>query len=168
MVTASQKPALTVVKKANTSTAAPGQKITYSFDVTNTGNVTIHGVAIDDTAFTGTGTLSPVTCPVTTLAPGQSTTCTATYIVTDADMDAGMVTNTATATGKLPSGRVVTSAPSNATVKAPEHEKAITSGVPGNGSGPSLVSIGLGAGLILVASGGMIGLVARRRRSDGQ
>ena len=97
---------------------AAGQTVTYTFAVTNTGNVTVHGVSIAETAFTGTGTLSPVTCPATTLAPGASTTCTATYTVTQADVDAGSVTNTATATGTAPGGGTVTSPPSTATVAA--------------------------------------------------
>jgi hypothetical protein len=46
-------------------------------------------------------------------------------------------------------------------------EEIITTGVPGNGSGPSPVKIGLGIGLIVAASG-TIGLVARRRRNSGR
>ena len=68
---------------------AAGQTVTYTFAVTNTGNVTVHGVSVAETAFAGTGTVSAVTCPATTLAPGASTTCTATYTVTQADVDAG-------------------------------------------------------------------------------
>ncbi|MFJ5118392.1 hypothetical protein [Kitasatospora sp. NPDC088548] len=118
-VSATPNPALTVVKSAspNTVTAA-GQTVTYSFLVTNTGNDTLTGVSVSDTAFSGTGTPPAITCPVTTLAPGASTTCTATYTVTQADINAGKVTNTATATGTTPSGGTVTSPPSTTTVTA--------------------------------------------------
>ncbi len=48
---------------------------------------------------------------MTTLAPQASTTCTGTYTVTQADIDAGSITNTATASGTPPTGPPVTSAP---------------------------------------------------------
>ncbi|MEZ5191695.1 MAG: hypothetical protein R2734_03700 [Nocardioides sp.] len=70
-----------------------GDTISYSLVVTNTGNVTLTGVTVTDP------TVGPVSCPVTTLAPGVSVTCTATYTLTQADVDAGHVANTATATG---------------------------------------------------------------------
>ncbi|MEZ5191677.1 MAG: hypothetical protein R2734_03610 [Nocardioides sp.] len=42
------------------------------------------------------------------MAPGDSITCTATYTLTQADGDAGVVDNTATATGTDPNGTDVT------------------------------------------------------------
>jgi uncharacterized repeat protein (TIGR01451 family) len=116
-VTVHQTPELALVKSV--SPAAPssfvvGQVITYTFQVTNTGNVTIHGAAIDETAFSGTGTMGPITCLATTLAPGVSTSCTATYTLTAADVAAGRVTNTAHATGIAPDGTAVTSPPDSA------------------------------------------------------
>ena len=68
-----------------------GSTIAYSFVVTNTGNVTLTSVAVDDPK------VGTVTCPVTTAgARARTTTCTATYTLTQADVDAGRVANTAT------------------------------------------------------------------------
>ncbi|MGB0908716.1 MAG: DUF7507 domain-containing protein, partial [Maricaulaceae bacterium] len=62
----------------------------------NTGNVTLTGVSISD-VHGGSGALSPMSpASVATLAPGASTTFTASYVVTQADVDAGTaITNTA-------------------------------------------------------------------------
>jgi uncharacterized repeat protein (TIGR01451 family) len=78
---------------------APGEIITYTYTVTNTGNVTLHGITVTDDRVP-----PPITCQLTTLAPGQSTTCESVYTVTEADLDAGEITNTATATGFPPTG----------------------------------------------------------------
>jgi uncharacterized repeat protein (TIGR01451 family) len=120
-ITATPAPALTVAKTANpTTVTATGQTVTYSFLVTNTGNVTLHAVGITETAFSGTGTPPAATCPSATLAPGAFETCTATYTVTQADVNAGEVTNTATAHGTPPgSSTPANSPPGSATVTAP-------------------------------------------------
>lgn len=110
-------PSLAVVKTADAEVAAAGETLTYSFSVTNTGNVTVDHVVVDEGEFSGTGELSAVACPEdTTLAPGDTVVCTATYEVTQADVDSGELTNTATATGTTPSGDPVTSAPSTSTL----------------------------------------------------
>jgi uncharacterized repeat protein (TIGR01451 family) len=125
-------PALTLTKSVSPVVAAgAGATVTYSYLITNTGNVTLTDVHPQDTAFSGTGTPSPIACPLPdiergpapglTLDPGGSATCTDTYTLTQADADAGKVTNTATATGTPPSGPAVTSAPSTATVTIPGH-----------------------------------------------
>ncbi|MFJ2535408.1 DUF7507 domain-containing protein, partial [Microbacterium maritypicum] len=114
-VPAEPAPALTVVKSADTTEiTSAGQTIGYSFLVTNTGNVTLTDVSVDETAFTGTGTAPVVTCPAgaASLAPGADVTCTASYVVTQADLDSGGVSNTATATGTPPSGEPPVSPPS--------------------------------------------------------
>ncbi|TDE94818.1 DUF11 domain-containing protein [Occultella glacieicola] len=113
--------ALTVVKTATpASSGTVGQEITYRFAVTNTGGTTLTGVAIDEGDFSGSGDLSAIECPATTLAPGATTTCTATYVLTQADVDAVGVTNTATATATPPGGGTVDSPPSSVTVETPD------------------------------------------------
>ncbi len=102
-VPADHSPGVTLVKSAYPATyGAPGEQITYTYTVTNTGNLTLHNVAVADDKF------GPVTCLTTTLAPGESTTCLAYYRTTQADVDAGQVTNVATATADPPSGPPVT------------------------------------------------------------
>ncbi|MFV1970058.1 MAG: LPXTG cell wall anchor domain-containing protein [Acidimicrobiia bacterium] len=61
----------------------PGDTVTYTGAVTNTGNVTISNVEV----ITDVG--GPLTCVATDLAPGESTTCSATYSVTQVDIDIG-------------------------------------------------------------------------------
>ncbi|WP_273123975.1 DUF7507 domain-containing protein [Bacillus weihaiensis] len=74
-----------------------GQVITYSFDVTNTGNVTLTDVQLDDPMLGG-----EIELEKTTLAPNESTKGTATYNVTEADLASGKIKNVATATGTPP------------------------------------------------------------------
>jgi len=75
-----------------------GDIITYTFTATNTGNLTLTDVVINDPL---TGTVDVLMTP-STLAPGESATASATYTITQADMDAGQVTNIATVTGYDP------------------------------------------------------------------
>ena len=90
--------------------------------MTNTGTTTLTGVGVSDDL------VPTVSCPSATLAPGASETCTGTYTVTQGDVDAGSVTDVATASGTNPQSIVVTSAPSSVTVAAADCDPpAITS-----------------------------------------
>ncbi|MCY7355512.1 MAG: DUF11 domain-containing protein, partial [Lysobacter sp.] len=97
---ATPAPAITLDKTAVSGNPydSVGDVIGYRYLVTNTGNVTINALVVTDNR------IATVTCPVTTLAPGASTTCTANYTVTQADLDAGTVVNIAIATGTPTSG----------------------------------------------------------------
>jgi uncharacterized repeat protein (TIGR01451 family) len=114
-------PSITVLKSASpASVSKVGDVITYSFVVTNTGNVTLTKVTVTDSQVAPAGALtSGPTCPQSTLAPGLTETCTATYTATQADANSGKVNDTATATGTPPSGPPVTSPPSPAVVPIP-------------------------------------------------
>ena len=70
-----------------------GDTVDYLFTVTNTGNTSLAPVTVVDTKIT------TVSCTDSALAAGASTTCTGSYILTQADVDAGAVENTAEATG---------------------------------------------------------------------
>ena len=112
-------PDLSLVKSASPATVSKaGTVVTYSFVVTNTGNVTINGIDVDETDFTGTGATPTITCPAgaASLLPGAEVTCTATYTVTQADIDSGSISNTATASGQDPADNPITSPPSTVQV----------------------------------------------------
>ena len=88
-------PSLSFAKTGVLST--DGNSIEYTFTVTNTGNVTLTDITVSDPKITGVITLDE-----TTLAPGENTTGTATYLITQAEKDAGEVENLATVTGTPP------------------------------------------------------------------
>ncbi|WP_052760539.1 DUF11 domain-containing protein [Rhizobium sp. LC145] len=92
----------------------PGETITYSFLVRNTGAVTLTNVTPNDSLLTNAGI--SVTPGPQTLAPGGSVTFTATYTPTQAEIDAGRVENTATSTGTPPSGPPIESPPDTVVV----------------------------------------------------
>ena len=84
-----------------------GELLTYSFRVTNTGDVPLTDVTISDTMFG----LSDAPC-VASLPVGAVTDCpllpTQTHTVTQADLDRGSVVNLATTSGSPPDGPDVT------------------------------------------------------------
>ncbi|MCH8190426.1 MAG: DUF11 domain-containing protein [Chloroflexi bacterium] len=104
-VTTPDDPSILVVKSATpTSGLVVGDVITYTFDVTNTGNVTLTGVTLADNVL-GTITLSDDAGDgVGTLAPGDTESGSVNHTVTPADVNGGTLTNVATATGTPPVG----------------------------------------------------------------
>jgi uncharacterized repeat protein (TIGR01451 family) len=90
-VTLVYTPSIQLVKTANVLTAAPGQMITYTYLITNTGNVTLTGIGLNDDK------LGSITLGTTSLTPTIGTTGMATYTVQAGDIPA--ITNTATVTG---------------------------------------------------------------------
>jgi hypothetical protein len=81
-----------------------GETIGYAFTVTNTGNVTLSNITVTDPLVTVTGG------PLASLAPGasDSDTFTASYTITQADIDAGSFSNTATVSAEDPNNDTVT------------------------------------------------------------
>lgn len=119
VVAAATTPNLVLHESASpTSISAAGQSVAYSFAVTNTGNVTLSNLAVTQTAFSGTGTVPVASCPATNLVPAATVICTASYTVTQADVDAGSISNTAMAAATTPTLNTVNSAPSSALVTA--------------------------------------------------
>lgn len=72
--------------------ADAGERIRFTGVVTNTGTVAVSGLEVH-------GSLVDLVCPVSTLAPGASTTCTGEVVVRSSSIVGGVVTNTALAKG---------------------------------------------------------------------
>jgi hypothetical protein len=79
-----------------------GETISYSFMVSNTGNVTLTDVTLTDAV--GGVTISGGPIPVLAVGAVDSTTFTGSYTITQADIDAGTFYNLATVTGTPPVG----------------------------------------------------------------
>ncbi|KAB2716244.1 DUF11 domain-containing protein, partial [Brucella intermedia] len=93
----------------------PGESIAYTFVVKNTGAVTLSNVSVDDPLLANAGVaIEPAS--VASLAPGAEATFRATYQPTQADIEAGAVTNTATGTGTPPTGVPIVSPPDKVVV----------------------------------------------------
>lgn len=136
--TVAAAPAMVIGKSvAPTTVHHAGEQVTWSFTITNTGNVTLTDLAIDDPMLEESDT--SITCPETSLAPGDTVTCTATSTVTQRDLDAGLaIVNEASASALGPDRadartfkaaqadiRLVTSATSSATLTIAQ-EPALT------------------------------------------
>jgi uncharacterized repeat protein (TIGR01451 family) len=110
-VTVAPSAALALVKAVNaivdvdsSGTTNVGDRVDYTFLVTNTGSVTVSNIVLTDANATVTGT------PISSLAPAASnaTNYSAQHILTQADIDAGQFINTATVNGLTPGGNTVT------------------------------------------------------------
>ncbi|WP_426621383.1 DUF7507 domain-containing protein [Microbacterium sp. As-52] len=90
------KSAAAVVDANGNGRTDAGDTIAYTFTVTNAGTTTLTGVTVSDPRLG-----AAVTCDATELAPGESTVCAAgaPAVLTQAEIDAGEIENTATATG---------------------------------------------------------------------
>nr|WP_243848733.1 DUF11 domain-containing protein [Lysinibacter cavernae] len=115
-------PSIALVKSAsapaNGEQFAVGETVNYQFVATNDGDVPLTDVTVDESSFVnGAGDQLALSTPITlsdptdfdgTLAPGESVTFGATYVVTQADADAGgQLTNVATTSGNPPTGSPV-------------------------------------------------------------
>ena len=85
----------------NDGFADAGETVTYTFTITNTGNVTVTNIDLTDLLIDDSGA---AVGSVPSLAPGASTDIEVAYLLTPGDIASGSVTNTATATGNSPTG----------------------------------------------------------------
>lgn len=97
-------PDITVVKRTNGISAEiepgpyikVGDPVTWTYEIINSGNITLTGIAVTD------GKLGPISCPSDVLGQGQSTSCQASGVAS-----AGQYSNTVTAVGMPPVGQNV-------------------------------------------------------------
>jgi uncharacterized repeat protein (TIGR01451 family) len=105
----------TVIDVDGAGQVTAGDTIAYTFTVTNTGTTTLQNAVITDPMLGGT-----VVCAAldgTALAPGQSVQCAPVdYVLTQDDIDGGVVRNTATVTADAPDGTVSDTASASADI----------------------------------------------------
>jgi LPXTG-site transpeptidase (sortase) family protein len=77
-----ENPALAIEKSSTTSSLSAPGTVTYSYLVTNIGNVTLTGINLSDD-----NDNDDMDCPATTLAPAGTMTCTATHTFTQVELD---------------------------------------------------------------------------------
>jgi uncharacterized repeat protein (TIGR01451 family) len=114
---------LTLVQTASLGTgrlhdglARVGEVVTLTFLLNNADEEPVSAVSVmDRLARSGTQSLA-VTCPQTSLAPGQSMRCSSSHAVAQADVDAASLTSNAVATGRSPEGVGVVSNSSTVTI----------------------------------------------------
>ncbi|WP_430383350.1 DUF7507 domain-containing protein, partial [Yoonia maritima] len=124
VVTLTAAPAISLVLTDDTSAlsspVAAGDVVSYTYTATNDGNVTLTGVALDPTITDADGNTLVLTSGPTfvsadagsadgTLLPGEAGTYTATYELTQSDIDAGGISQTADVDGTAPDGTTVVS-----------------------------------------------------------
>lgn len=120
-------PSLSIDKRAELADtdadgrASVGETISYSFLVRNTGNAPLTGVTVDDPRVSAISPAS-VDLPV----GGEQLFTAADYSVTQGDVDAGGIPNTAIARGFDPTGDPVESAPDSEFVPTPERDPRLS------------------------------------------
>lgn len=123
-------PQLTVAKTAG-RTHIPadeervGEVIPYSLTVSNTGNVTVSGIELEDALAAKSLKVDWGGNAGHTLAPGQSVPASASYAISDTDVDRGIVENTAQAGGKAPNSSPVKSNVAKAATTIEKAEPAL-------------------------------------------
>ena len=94
--------ALGVTESPSVATAGVDDIVTYTFDVLNTGNVTLSSLALSSSL------IGTITSTKTTLGPGESTTATASYRISNRDLP-GPLGDTFTAQANDIQGKTVSS-----------------------------------------------------------
>jgi uncharacterized repeat protein (TIGR01451 family) len=176
-------PAISLTKTPGSSTYdAVGQVVTYTYVITNTGNVSLASAqyTVTDNLLNG-GVAFDCGAPQV-LAVGATITCTNTYTITAKDLSNGSVTNLATATNESqssPQATATITATTTATtsITTTVHTSAskaqsnkIPSGFPSTGAGGAAqltynVGLLIAGGFLTLAGMAVFGFSFRRRRA---
>ena len=148
-----QNPAIDIVKTVNPVSGEPGDTVTYTYKVTNTGDTTLFDVSVDDDVIGHIGDIA-------VLEPGDTVTLTKDYVL---PANPPTITNVGTATGTDELGTSV-SATDDAVVTIVEAANPPTPPKPTAFTGSDALRLGTIA-LILLALG-LVALVLGRRRNE--
>ncbi|MGI6687052.1 MAG: DUF7507 domain-containing protein [Christensenellales bacterium] len=112
-LTITQDPAIALEKTVDKTEVNAAGDVIYTYTIKNIGDVPLTNLSVTDDKISGA-----ITPLLTELAPGASTTVTATYMITQAMMDAGdPIVNIATASGLAPDRETIVTSENTATVK---------------------------------------------------
>jgi uncharacterized repeat protein (TIGR01451 family) len=146
-------PAIQIVKTVDPKSGNPGDTVTYTYVVTNTGDTTLSDISVDDDVIGHIGDIAQ-------LAPGASVTLTKDFVLPSGDPE---VTNVGSATGTDPLGEQVSDV-DDAFVTIVEAENPPPSTPPTAFTGSDAARLGLIAGVL--AALGLLGLLMGRRRRE--
>lgn len=169
----------TVVDDANDNGVIdPGDVVRWTFTVTNTGNLPLNNIAVDDPLLDELGIA--VNCNPPLLEVKASTVCVSgEYEITEADAEAGSIRNVATVSGALPAQTpgdpedpvsppseveilVNSSNPAADPLDSPKDGTPTELPVTGGATTPYMIAVSMAA---LLLTGGTL-LLIRRRRSE--
>ena len=148
-------PAIDIVKEVTPLSGNPGDTVTYTFKVTNTGDTTLYDISVDDDVIGHIGDIAQ-------LDAGKSVTLTKDW---ELPSDSDQVVNVGTATGTDVLGKTVTADDdANVTIVSGTHHHRPTPPPPTAFTGSDALRLGAIA-LVLLGLGSLALLVSRRRRS---
>jgi uncharacterized repeat protein (TIGR01451 family) len=146
-------PAITIVKTVSPRSGTPGDTVTYTYVVTNTGDTTLFNVSVDDDVIGHIGDIAK-------LEPGQSVTLTKDFVLPAGNP---ILTNVGTATGTDVLGTKV-SDNDDAFVTIVLAKNPPPSPPPTAFTGSDAARLGLIAGVLLAL--GLLGIVLGRKRRE--
>jgi uncharacterized repeat protein (TIGR01451 family) len=150
-------PDILIIKTVNPQSGEPGDTVTYTYEVTNTGDTTLFDISVDDDVIGHIGDIDQ-------LKAGESATLTKDFVLPDQQGDLPLV-NVGTATGTDVLGTSV-SDEDNAGVTILRAENPPTPPPPTAFTGSNAERLGLfAAGLLAL---GLLALALGRRRRGGQ